>query len=480
MERACGSLLTAPHRRRFAARCAVVPMDSRATRAPSLILRCDVLLGRSCFLVHHPLPEVLLPACWVRDCVRALVPTPLCSGCDPCVLPSLPQWDVVLFMRSSLLDLTVTLLEQSDSFSSSVQHRAQAVSAVLGTGEELRHGQRIDVLRWTGAVRTVAQSLPFHAASSRALAVICIAPFSALAILTLLCASSLPPPLPLFPHRPPTPLQLARSGDVTAQGQPFMSAHTPETVSTLLGVVGRVLEQSLADYVMDSVAPARGLSSRRALQESAGDALQASIDAAGDTLADLSSSMLRDTLPDEPPVSGEGGGISITVGQLSVALDDDSDAQNGGFDLGPLLSLATTVRPRLRAVANSTVLLRRLHWNVNPYAFVPNAVVVTGVVSVEVLDMDGRPLALPSDDIVPSTLALFNGAEGVTNVHCAYLDESSGSAQWSLRGVVLVGFDAVTGQAVCATLHFTDFAGLRAPGDALDHVWTAPPPRPVT
>jgi hypothetical protein len=252
-----------------------------------------------------------------------------------------------------------------------------------------------------------------------------------------------------------------------------------DTVSSLLTVVGRVLQQSWGEF-REAVAVAAASGSgatdvgarvRRRVEETSSvgatneEFLQSATTAATTALNTLSTTILRDALAGEEPITSEGGGLTVTVGVVSL--------EEEGTDLGSLLSLGSTVRPRLRSLVNSTVILRRLLWNVNPYAFAPTSALVTsGVVTVEVLDMQGRPLSVGSDAVEPSTFALsldggagFGAALGSTPgmaPQCAYFDVLSGA--WVQQGVVLMGFDTASGVPLCATLHFTDFAGLAVPG----------------
>lgn len=105
------------------------------------------------------------------------------------------------------------------------------------------------------------------------------------------------------------------------------------------------------------------------------------------------------------------------------------------------------------------------HWRTNPFVSSPASVfVITGVVSLGLFDEHGSPVAVSGLD-TPVVFGLDPAATPATYLpaldgfQCAYFDHST--RDWSLRGVVLVAFDA-SGQPMCASLHLTEFVGLSA------------------
>ncbi len=224
----------------------------------------------------------------------------------------------------------------------------------------------------------------------------------------------------------------------------------PESVAALLSIVGRVLVRSLTEARQSRAAsPYRVLDAHDAQSALVLSEVQR-------TARSLAQDMMVGLGVDEPALTVVGDGLSITVALLPSLEANELGASS-------LLSFSPSLGPRVRSTVNGTVALRRMQWSVNPYDFVTTSrFVATGVVSVDVLDAYGTPVRLTSVGS-PSTLTLPRQATPTSARarQCAYFDHDQ--QQWAQQGVVLIGYDAISASPVCATLHFTEFAGMQLP-----------------
>jgi hypothetical protein len=180
---------------------------------------------------------------------------------------------------------------------------------------------------------------------------------------------------------------------------------------------------------------------------------------ADDVIAALNSvtfGLLRGALPGEPPIVVDGGGMRITVGYV-----DSSSLVSTSIPGGSVFTHGDGVRRFGRVVV-----VRGTRWVVNPYSYaLSSSFVRTSVVSVDLFDVSGRLLRVRHDnvpaaftiDVAPSTRLTVANRE----LRCSYFDTTAGA--WSGSGVVLVDFDVATSAPICASTHYTDFAGLLVP-----------------
>ncbi len=148
------------------------------------------------------------------------------------------------------------------------------------------------------------------------------------------------------------------------------------------------------------------------------------------------------------------GDITLTVGYYDSTTNSTTLPGVGVFNHGG----------GARRLANRTsVVVRGVMWNVNPFAYALSSsfVLNTGLATVELLDSNGSPLSVPSDDVSEPMVFTQSGVRGssvaLSDYTCLHFNVTS--MQWSSAGMALVGFDPVTQAAMCATVVYSSFAG---------------------